>query len=225
MVRDVIAVVVPFSRPKFSTNVLENFGRQSFKDKTLIVVENGRGSGTFPEGTGAMLVSSEAHRSHARNMGILTAKSLGIDYWAIMEDDDYYGPDYLQEVWDERGKGDVTGKASWYQRYPSGEVWLLNPTKQFTYWDFLGHNQLGKNGGILAATLAGYTTKAVSFRPEIEYGEEIVWYHEMSFAGHTLWSRGSLNFMMIKHDDPDHHHAGDYDWTQELRETNAIRIR
>ncbi len=196
-----IGVIVPFTRPKFAENVLANFGRQTFQDKVLVIVENGRGLGTFNAGT---IVRSDPDRSSARNAGIQKVREMGIGYWAIMEDDDWYGPDYLQEVWDARDKADVTGKWCYQIQRPDGELYWRGVGHTNSYPDFI---KRPVETELLAATIAGRTDIDIPFRPEISYGEEVMWYMELQMVGHTLYSRGSENFRLIRYSDPDHRHA------------------
>jgi hypothetical protein len=220
-----IAVVVPFTRPKFVANVIENFQRQNFKEKVLIVVENGPGVGGFPriKTVPAIVTVSDHHRAHARNQGIKTAKTAGIGYWAIMEDDDWYGPQYLQEVWEHRHNGHITGKGSYLLQGPDQSLWNMYPGRENIHFDFLGRGK--QSTSLLAATLAGWTEAILPFRPDISYAEELIWYLEMQIAGFTLWSRGSLDFRLIRYSEPDHNHAGDHHWTSELETADAVRVQ
>lgn len=197
-----IGVVVPFSRPKFRDNVLKNFGRQIHQEKILIVVENGRGMGVFNSG---IVVRSDPDRSSARNVGIQTCRDMGISYWAIMEDDDWYGSEYLSEVWEARNAATITGKWSYYQQDPEQTPYLKNPGHCYVPVQTL--SVVEEPVELLAATLAGWTHATLPFRPEISYNEELIWYIEMQVAGHTLFSRGSDNFILKRYSDPEHRHA------------------
>ncbi len=214
-----IGVFVPFTRPKFIENVLENFQRQTHKEKLLIIVENGPGKGTFPRSKEWIVTTSDHHRSHARNKGIETVRRAGIPYWAVMEDDDWYADDYLSEVWEQRHIGTVTGKASWLQVEQDGTLWQTNPGKEYTHFRF--PETPGFNTGLLAATLAGWSKSViVPFRPEIEYGEETIWFQEMSLQGNSLWSRGPAKYTLIRYSDPEHNHAWSEPLTREVKPKN-----
>lgn len=215
-----IGVVCPFSRPQFLQNVLDNFSRQTHQEKVLILVENGRALGT----TGSIpghVVQSEPHRSHARNTGIQKVRDLGIAYWAIQEDDDWYGPDYLTEVWEHRFMGDVTGKNTFRLRGDDGTEWLMHPGHEN---ELLNYHSPYPGIGLLAATLAGWTSKALRFEPGIRCGEEIVWYLDMFRSGYSLWSRGSQHFRLQRYADPEHRHTSPIGWRDELGRANAVRI-
>ncbi len=213
-----IGVFVPFTRPKFIQNVIENFQRQDYKQKLLIVVENGPGRGTFPRSKDWIVTTSDHHRSHARNTGIRAVASAGLSYWAVMEDDDWYSSEYLTEVWEHRHNGNVTGKASWLQIEPDGKLYRMNPGKEFSYFKF--PETPGYNTGLLAATLAGWTDlDLVPFRPEIEYGEETIWFQEMTLQGNTLWSRDAYNYTLIRYSDPEHNHA----WSDPLTHGSKVK--
>jgi hypothetical protein len=95
---DKIWVVVPFSRPEHLARVLGNFSRQRFPGKRLILVENGRALGSVPRDTLAFVLSSAPHISHAKNEALEFVKRHGGGFFTVMDDDDWYGPSYLDEI-------------------------------------------------------------------------------------------------------------------------------
>lgn len=121
-----IWVVVPFSRPENKTNVLDNFARQSYKNANLVIVENGDGIGTFEHGGKVVhLMLSPTHQSHAKNRAIeFLKKTYPDDYWVCMDDDDYYGREYLQEHADNAEHGVILGKKTAWVQFDSGLVYF-----------------------------------------------------------------------------------------------------
>lgn len=120
-----IWVVVPFSRTENKTNVLDNFARQSYKNKRLVIVENGDGIGAFSEGEMDHVILSPEHQSHAKNRAIeFLRKTYPRDYWACMDDDDYYGREYLQEHADNAERGVILGKKTAWVQFDSGLVYF-----------------------------------------------------------------------------------------------------
>lgn len=95
---DTIWVVVPFSRPENYLRVMENFHRQRFIGKRLLVVENGAAVGAFHSPSVALVIQSREHQSVAKNEALAFIRKHGGGYFAIMDDDDWYGPGYLDEI-------------------------------------------------------------------------------------------------------------------------------
>lgn len=109
-----IYAVCPFSRPEFLGNVIENFERQTCSEKRLILVENGDAIGAC-EAQGFVpdiLLTSQRHQSHAKNAGLDWITSNGGGWFSTFDDDDYYGPKYLEEVLECSEKGDIVGKSN-----------------------------------------------------------------------------------------------------------------
>lgn len=127
-----IWVVVPFSRPENKTNVLDNFARQSYGDKKLVIAENGGGISTFTDDSEYdHILLSPAHQSHAKNRAIeFLQKEYPDDYWACMDDDDYYGPEYLQEHADKAERGVILGKRNAWVQFDSGLVYFGGSWKE-----------------------------------------------------------------------------------------------
>ncbi len=107
---DKIWVVVPFSRPEHLQRVLANFERQSFPGKRLIIVENGPALGSVPRDTLCFTLQSAPHTSHAKNEALSFIKQHGGGFFATMDDDDWYGPGYLDEVAGYARSYDALGK-------------------------------------------------------------------------------------------------------------------
>jgi len=106
-------------------NVLRNFQSQSYENKRLVIVENGDGLGTFFYDEIVHKLNSEAHQSSAKNTAIKYLKEkYPDDYWVCMDDDDYYGTEYLQEHADNAERGVIRGKRTAWVEFDSGLVWF-----------------------------------------------------------------------------------------------------
>jgi hypothetical protein len=213
-----IGCVVLFSRPWLAQNILENFERQIFPDKRLIIVENNRAIGSW-RGPGTV-VRSEPHRTYARAAGMEACKTFGLGWYGFFEDDDWYGPQYLTDCWSNRHQADALGKTSWIVETPSGEFWLLFPNK------VPGLVQRGPvfTDGILAATIFGRVDRAVPWVDAPPVGEEVIWYTRMVEAGRTLWGMGPQHFRLRRYDDPNHQHAIRVPWDVEFGSVEKTRL-
>lgn len=124
-------VIIPYSRPEMIPNIIENFNKQKFFDKKLIIIENGPAINTFPKNIGAIILTSENHQSKARNVGINYLDNK--EPWVTMDDDDWYGEEYLKEF--EEGFNDgyeVLGKSRRYVWLSDGIYCHKEGAKYFT---------------------------------------------------------------------------------------------
>lgn len=109
-------IVTPFSKPEYKSRFLANVRRQTVPPKAVIVVENGRGVGTFEgdELENMIVLKSAAHQSHAKNEGIELVARYGGGWITIFDCDDYYGPGYVAELTDRQERGAILGKLDTY---------------------------------------------------------------------------------------------------------------
>lgn len=127
---DSVVVVVPLSRPSMVPNVLENFERQTFQAKRLLIVENGRALGHW-QGPGEVLrAPGVASAGAAKNVALAHLRASlpeSRNFVSIFDDDDYYGPRYLEEQVQvlSQGKYPIVGKAQHFIEDDRG-FWLLN---------------------------------------------------------------------------------------------------
>jgi hypothetical protein len=122
-------VIVPFSRPENLNTVLCNFNRQKFPFKKLVLVENGRALGAskgfYALEKSALILTSEAHQSVAKNTAIAEIRKRGGGFCVTMDDDDWYGPQYLDEACGYAKTYDVIGKSRHFVSM-DGNLWLCS---------------------------------------------------------------------------------------------------
>ena len=124
-----VTVVVPFSRPWRAESVQQNFERQDYENKHLIVVENGEGVGYW-KGPGEVLRSRVQTAGAAKNVALDELRKrhgAARHLMAVMDDDDYYGARYLAEQvrFLQRGHH-LVGKNTHFVIDRRG-FWLVNP--------------------------------------------------------------------------------------------------
>lgn len=219
-----IGVVALLYRPSFLPNVLANFERQNYSDKLLVIVENGPGIGatsdvSLPSGT--IVLRTEADRSIARNAGFAKLREIGVDHWALFEDDDLYGPEYLAEHWEYRGRADVIGKGCFWLRGADGSCHRLFSGSE---WKEVGLELGFVKGGLAAATLFGKTAGVLEWLPGMLRCEELIWYTDMLRAGRRLYSTSDAHFLRCRYDDASHAHATPNDWRWEVTGQHAVEV-
>lgn len=186
-----INIIVPFSRPDRLPAVLDNFKRQHHADKRLIVVENGRALGACKHAGVApdVLLTSDAHQAHAKNEGLAWIRKNGGGYFATMDDDDYYGPDYLTEVEAHRKNGTVVGKLD--QFVSMGDKLLLL------------QGQVEEDGqpiqSLNGPTICAQAEDSVDFPADKPWGEDGDWLEKMRRKGATFWATSPYHYCYRRH--------------------------
>lgn len=180
-------VVVPFSRPERLEAVRANFARQRSPDKKICIVENGpaigvcKAAGFDPD----MLLTSDPHPSIARNVALDFLREEDA-HFCCMDDDDWYGPEYLAEHRRHAARGRITGKVTHWVRWQDSRLnalWLFNRGRAHkpTTW-------------VHAATLGAYARDIPDF-PTIPLGEENVLCKMHRAAGGEVINLGVGHFL------------------------------
>lgn len=181
-------VLVPFSRPDFLGNVQDNFDRQSQAGKKLCIVENGDAVGYCKQVgfSPDLLLSSDAHPSKARNVGLAALRDLDA-HFCCMDDDDWYGHYYQQEHVAFSARGRITGKMTHWVRFEGlGTLWLFNRQRA-------GREVAWVHG----ATLGGFARDVGDF-PVVHLGEELALCRAHRDAGGTVQNTSVGHFVYMR---------------------------
>jgi glycosyltransferase involved in cell wall biosynthesis len=185
-----IYAICAFSRPQFVKNVIRNFRRQTCKDKKLIVVENGGALGECarvgfePD----VLLRSEPHQSYAKNEALKWIRRHGGGWFSTFDDDDYYGPHYLQEVVDSRGTSDIVAKHDHFYRGIDDRLRLFESGC---------HNQAHQEGH--GATISARADDCPDFQNTGIIGEDHRWISDYQEKGAKLWLTSPYHYMVVRH--------------------------
>lgn len=179
---DVIWVIVPFSRPEHASRVLANFARQRFAGKRLIVVGNGAcgAAGSLSIG-GAHWITSAAHPAHARNEALAFIRKRGGGFFSLMDDDDWYGPGYLDEVAGYARSADVVGKRQHFVSLGEG---LTDPAPQLLLC-YRRYAESDPAPWLTGGAISGWAETAVDF-PVVRGTEDLAWCDRMIAQGARL---------------------------------------
>ena len=160
---DFVWVIVPFSRPENLPRVLENFARQKFPFKKLVLVLNGRAKRHWAEMRievqWAEVLTSDTHQSDAKNTALHEIRKNGGGFTVVMDDDDWYGPQFLTEAAGYARTYDIIGKARHFVS-ADGNLWLCSREQR-------GRKQSWLTGG----TIACWAENAPEY-PRVSYGED-----------------------------------------------------
>lgn len=158
-------VVVPFSRPENLTRVVENFARQKFPFKKLVLVANGRARKQLEAGAfdvpWAEVFTCEAHQSAAKNTALAEIRKRGGGFTVVMDDDDWYGPQYLTEACGYARTFDVIGKRRHFVSV-DGQLWLCSREQR---------NRVGDDW-LTGGTIACWAEDAPEY-PLVKWGEDV----------------------------------------------------
>lgn len=134
-----ISVITCTNRPKYIDNVFENFNRQLYKDKELIIILNNnkmnlkewiKKSKKYPNSS-VFQVDERKSLGYCLNYGIEKAN---FNIIAKLDDDDYYGPEYLSQAVKALKYADVVGKYTTYVYFEDSKILAIrNPKRDNRY--------------------------------------------------------------------------------------------
>jgi len=183
-----VYIVVPFSRPRMLSNVMENYHRQRFEKRHLVFIENGAAEGACKAaGIVPDLCLSCAHDvGLARQTGVEAVRERG-GYVVFMDDDDYYGPDYVTEIAEHARRGQITAKANYFVQSHHAGLRLFEWKQENAFVD-----------QVHGATMSFWADEAEDFMTGARWGEDIGWQRLMVAAGKTIYSASRHHYMCIR---------------------------
>jgi len=181
-------VVVPFSRSANCKWVEDCIARQRYTPAGVVIVENGPAVGSW-HSANEIVLQSEHHQSVAKNVGMQFAKTNGATAVAIFDDDDYYGPGYLEEAkWYLDQGYSVLGKSAHFFQLSNGEL----------YYD-AGEGECTDISVAPGGTLVTLLWDGMPNFFRQHHGEDNAWCVEASKQGHRPHGTSRFNFMRIRH--------------------------
>ncbi|MBP0616674.1 glycosyltransferase [Jiella mangrovi] len=200
-----VSVVVPTMRPELVPFALECYRSQDYENKELIIVVNR--DGCMPSDIYPMLRESDNARvlKVPNEQAIGACMNVGIghsngQYWAKMDDDDYYGPRYLSDTMLNRNftDFDIVGKSQHF-------VYIEDYDKLYLHKkDWAAHSL---NHFVAGGTFVVRKTPD----PEMMFDEKVRGYADIDFLlrnldnGRTVVSGDPFNFILIRRADKTSH--------------------
>lgn len=176
-------------------NVLQNFERQTYKYKHLIIVENGAGSGvcsTLVLSKKVEVLYSKPGPSEPLNAALRYLRKEHGDSWFCKCDaDDYYGPGYLNSILPAyRAGADYAGRASLYVRPMNHHLWFIErPADSYIFH---------------GPTLCGRVASALDFPLTNDWGEDDAWCRAMHRDGRKPFTLRPEQFCYNRYSDYSH---------------------
>ncbi|MGG3465959.1 glycosyltransferase [Neobacillus pocheonensis] len=212
-----ISVLACTNRRNFVKNIIHNFQKQTLEEKELLLILN---SSEMKEEEIKELLEKLKIRyrllqyPEGMSLGECLNKSAALasyDYIAKMDDDDYYGTDFLDEAFQGliQTKADVVGKSTFYIYFhPNKELRLYNPNHE--------NRQILKNGQspykssyfLSGASLVfrKEILKKVAF-PHLNLGEDSGFQRQCYESGMKLYSLSKEYYAYQRYSEPSHHNS------------------
>ncbi len=196
-----VSVITCTNRPKYMKNVFDNFNRQSFVDKELIVILNNNKMNIkkwileSKKHTNISVFQIDESKSlgYCLNYGIEKSKYKVI---AKLDDDDYYGPEYLSQAAKALNYADVVGKYTTYVYFEDSETLAIrNPKKDNRY-------VYRVEGPTLVFRKKVFDK--VKFHDK-SLGEDVQFCKDCVKNGIKIYSTDKYNYVYIRHGSSDKH--------------------
>jgi hypothetical protein len=177
-------------------NVLDNFKRQDFSNKKLVIIENGNAVGTCKKHgvEPDLLLTSGNHQATAKNAGIEAIRERGGGFWATYDDDDYYGPHYLSEMVGYSDKAEIIGKGDFFVRMAGGTLRFFGGIACEEYTRF-----------VHGPTICSWTELPCEFPNTGDIGEDCALVKNMVEEGGRIWAASKHHFIFHRYPSADHH--------------------
>lgn len=188
---DLVWVIVPFSRPENTWRVLANFSRQKFPFKKLVLVANGAARNRPLLGGVSLSLTSDAHQSDAKNTALAEIRKRGGGFTVVMDDDDYYGPNFLTEAAGYAKTHDVIGKARHFVSV-DGNLWLCSREQRDR-----------KASWLTGGTIACWAENAPEY-PRVSYGEDAEFCTRAERQGMRVFGTDVYHYLYRRNSSSDH---------------------
>lgn len=196
-----VSIITCTNRPKYLQNVFQNFNRQLFKDKELIIILNNNKMNIKEwimrakeySNVSVFQVDEKKSLGYCLNYGINKAKHNVI---AKLDDDDYYGPLYLSQAIKALKYADVVGKYTTYVFFEDSKTLAIrNPKRDNRYVYRVEGPTLVFKKEIF---------KKIKFHDK-SLGEDIQFCKDCIKNGIKIYSTDKYNFVYIRHGSSDKH--------------------
>lgn len=193
---DSVWVVLPLTRPEYLPAIAANLTRQTFPFQLIVVVPEGIDVSSLAP---ARVVRGTFGVGAARRAGVAAAPDGA--YVVSMDDDDWYGPDYLREHAGLAKQGRIVGKQLHFVSFAgTDEIALLRPHIRETPVTFLA-------GG----TIGGFVQDLAW--PELECSEDMELCSRVRASGGEVWHSSIYQVLYQRREDPISHTYKANPWT------------
>ena len=201
--RPSVSVVIPTCRPKNVTHALENFARQSYQEKELLLVLNNASfdidairaqARAFPN-VHVLQMEGQPTLGACLNRAVREASGA---YMAKMDDDDHYGARYISDMMLAVAYSDaeILGKGAYFAH-------LEGPNKMALREVRVDHQHTDTVAGA-SLTVRREVLERITFQNR-NNGEDTAFLKEAVQAGCRIYSADRFNYVMVRRADPAKH--------------------
>jgi hypothetical protein len=212
-----ISVIACTNRESYIKNIIDNFQKQTLSEKELILILNTKQMNV--DRISMLLTESGVtfqllEFSEEVTLGECLNKGGAVAFYNIvakMDDDDYYGSEYLREGYEAflQTNADVIGKSSFYIYFKRNhELRLYNPNHANCF--VLNDGQTPyKSEHFLSGASLMFKKEILNTIPFPDYniGEDSGFQRLCYQNGIKMFSTSSLNYAYIRYAEPYHHHS------------------
>lgn len=196
-----VSIITCTNRPRYIMNVFENFNRQLFRNKELIIILNNNQMNIrewilkSKEYTNISVFQIDERKSlgYCLNYGI---KKANYNVIAKLDDDDYYGPGYLSQAVKALKYADVVGKYTTYVYFEDSKILAIRNSKRDNRYVYR----------IEGPTLVfkKEVFNKIKFQDK-SLGEDIQFCKDCTKNGIKMYATDKYNYVYIRHGSLDKH--------------------
>ena len=198
-----ISIIASTNKPKYMDNIFDNYERQKYKNKELIIILNNNSMDISHwieksknyKNVRVFQIDEKKDLSDCINFGVSQSSSYLI---AKFDDDDYYGPNYLIEAIEAiiKTKAGVVGKAKYYAYFENVErIGIRKGGAVNSYTNYIHGPTLVMKRSIISK----YKFKNMS------HGADQVFLRDCISNGIKIYSTSRNNFIYVRHSSLKYH--------------------
>ncbi|WP_201008893.1 glycosyltransferase family 2 protein [Paenibacillus glycanilyticus] len=200
-----VTIITSTMRPQLINQLFQNYARQDWENKELIIIVNKDRAGlqqyqnkakSFPN-VRVYRMPESSNLGACLNYAASLAK---YDYIAKFDDDDYYGPNYISEamVMFQTSKADIVGKLDIYYFFPHRSTLMLR--KRGASW----YSPVSKVAGATIMFHKGVLEK-VSFNTKVRQGSDARFIKGALNSKFRVYTTSPYNFAALRRADRTSH--------------------
>ncbi|MDK2918547.1 MAG: hypothetical protein PWQ37_1280 [Candidatus Petromonas sp.] len=220
-----VSVITPTNRPDNIKALLNNYLRQNYNKKELIIVLNNdkmdikkyKQKVSEYKNIKVFQINEKTTLGDCRNYAI---EKSNLDYIAIFDDDDFYAPNYLNESIKTFYKinTDVVGKASFFTYFEKSKILAL-------YHHLRGINKENQYVGHVADSSLVFrrnVLEKIGKYPSNQRDPDVRFQDLCSYHGFKIYSTHRFNYVLHRHNNPKLQHTWQAEEEEILRDCEIV---
>lgn len=199
-----VSIITATNRQDFFDNIFQNFERQRYKIKELIIVLNNNKINTEEWNKRAQLYHNVKILQLDENQPLGACLNLGIskskyDYISKFDDDDYYGAEYIGDLMDcfKYTDAHIVGKRSFYIYFEESKTLAINTlNRQHCYTNFIAGSTITAKKEIF---------KKIKFATDRESGSDTQFRKDCIANNYKIYAADRFNYVACRRPDLKNH--------------------